>query len=79
MHTINIDLSAYRAEYGREPLHERLGTWLFIIEGNPVHLYGSYAEAATLARLYVRVFDLEDAGVALTGWTPSGEVRANLG
>lgn len=76
--SIRIDLSRYYARFDRPPDDHEVGIWTFIIEGEPVALYGSYAEAASKARLYVRLSGLEACGIELVDHAPSGRVRVGL-
>lgn len=73
----NIDTSRFQAQYARPPLDTETGAWTFIIDGEPVRFFGSFAEARSLARLYARMHDHADDAIELNHHGTTGRVYEN--
>lgn len=73
----NIDTSGFQARYARLPLDSEMGAWTFIIDGEPVRFFGSFAEARSLAKLYARMHDHVDDAIELNAYGAIGRVYEN--
>lgn len=78
MKSITIDISRFIKQYHREPERHEVATWTFAIDGDPILIYGSYAEAISTVRLCARLRDDEIDAITLVSYTRSGTVRAYL-
>lgn len=74
MNEIRIDVSRALAQKQGLPFDNHYGSWTFIIDGNPITVFGNYSEAKSLAKLYVRMHDVETEPVILTGFAASGQL-----
>lgn len=75
MDTIRIDVSRDVSRGRGMPLDEHYGSWTFIIDGNPVTLFGNYAEAKSMAKLCARMSDAASEPITLTRFNASGHIR----
>lgn len=75
----SIDTSRFQARHARPPLDSEMGAWTFIIDGEPVQLFGSFAEVRSLAKLYARMHDHGSADIELNEHGAIGRVHENLG
>ncbi|MFP6581500.1 MAG: hypothetical protein VCD00_02975 [Candidatus Hydrogenedentota bacterium] len=75
MNEIRIDVSRALAQKHGMPRDDHYGSWTFIIDGTPVTLFGSYAEAKSLAKLYVRMYDVGSEPITLTRFATSGHLH----
>jgi hypothetical protein len=75
MEEIRIDLTRYLAQDRPVPMDDHHGMWTFIIDGHPVAIFGTYGEAETLAKLYVRMYDAEPDDVMLSHFETAGRTR----
>lgn len=75
MNEIRIDVSRALAQKQGMPRDDHYGSWTFIIDGNPIILFGNYAEAKSLAKLYVRMYDAESDRIELTRFATSGQLH----
>lgn len=71
---IRIDVSRALAQKHGMPRDDHYGSWTFVIGDNPITLFGTYAEARSMAKFYVRMYDAADEPVELTRFTASGQV-----
>ncbi len=75
MNEIRIDVSREVAQKQGMPRDDYYGSWTFIIDGNPITLFGNYAEAKSMAKLYVRMYDAESGRIELTRFATSGHLH----
>ncbi len=74
----SIDTSTFQARFERIPLDSDRGAWTFIIDGEPIRLFGSFAEARSLAKLYARMHDHAGESIELNNHGAIGRVYENL-
>jgi hypothetical protein len=73
----SIDTSRFQARYARPPVDSETGAWTFIIDGEPMRFFGSFAEARSLAKLYARMHDHADEAIELNAHGTIGRVYEN--
>lgn len=76
MANISIDTARFEARYARVPLESERGSWTFVIDGEPVRFFGSYSEACSLVKLYVRMHDFACDAIQLDEFGVAGRVRS---
>lgn len=74
----HIDTSGFQQRYARLPLDSEMGAWTFIINGEPMQLFGAYAETQTLAKFYARMREHEVSAIELNAFGVTGRVHENL-
>ena len=75
MDNIRIDVSRDISRDRGMPRDDYYGSWTFVIDGHPVTLFGNYAEAKSMAKLYARMSDVSAEPIKLTRFNASGHVR----
>ena len=74
MNTIQIDVDRYIAREQSLPLDDQYGYWTFIIAGQPMSVFGSYSEATTVAKLYVRMYESDQNTIILDSVNTAGQI-----
>ena len=74
MNTIQIDVDRYIAREQSLPLEDQYGYWTFIIAGQPMSVFGTYSEAATVAKLYVRMYETDQNTIILDSVNTAGQL-----
>jgi len=75
MNKISIDVSRFMAQKQPLPREDHYGSWTFIIDGSPITVFGYYAEAKSLAKLYVRMHDTGSDRIELDCFTRAGQLH----
>ncbi|MFP6598104.1 MAG: hypothetical protein VCB26_11070 [Candidatus Hydrogenedentota bacterium] len=75
MNKISIDVSRFMAQKQPLPHEDHYGSWTFIIDGSPITVFGYYAEAKSLAKLYVRMHDISSDEIELDRFSRAGQLH----
>jgi len=76
MEKINIDESRYQSETKLVPLDSHYGVWTFLIDSQPVTIFGTYGEAKSQAKLFVRLSGNAKDCVELDGFSAAGQIKS---
>ena len=75
MNKISIDISRFMAQKQPLPREEHYGSWIFIIDGSPITVFGNFVEAKALAKLYVRMHDISSDEIELDRFSRAGQLH----
>ena len=75
---ITIDYSRYAEKYGSMPSDGAVAAWHFLIDEDPYVVTGSFAEACSKAKLYVRLYDAGESTIALADKGPHPRVKLEV-
>ena len=75
MNKISIDVSRFMAQKRPLPRDDHYGSWTFIIAGKPLTIFGTYTEAKSLAKLYVRMHDTGSDRIELDRFSGAGQLH----
>ena len=74
MNTIRIDADRFIAREQILPMDDQYGYWTFIVAGKPISVFGTYSEATTVAKLYVRMYESDENAIILDSVSTAGQV-----
>jgi hypothetical protein len=75
MNTIQIDVDRFIAREQVLPIDDQYGYWTFIIGGQPMSVFGTFSEATTVAKLYVRMYESDENIIVLDSVKLAGQVH----
>ena len=76
MEKITIDETRYQSETRLVPLDTHFGVWTFIIDGQPVAIFGTYGEAKSQAKLFLRLSGTASDSVELDAFSAAGQIKS---